>query len=265
MEANKILSADLLDILFEGKNKEYGAYELRKTYNARAAIALGLTGLLIVLFLCSFISTDNKKTEKSHVIDITEPTQPIDQPKILPKKLIQPVAPKLKTIAFPPPKIVVDILTKDPPPENKDFGDTKIGVKTIDGKIDDSPMPVEQKGNSTVEAPHSTATETDNCFTPIEIEASFKGDWVNYVKKEIEKHIDELSDAGESGTCMVKFFVANNGTVSNVQATTMKGTKLAEVAVNAIRKGPKWTPAMQNGHPVNAYRMQPVSFNLQDQ
>ena len=32
MEANKILSADLLDIVFEGRNKEYGAYALRKTY-----------------------------------------------------------------------------------------------------------------------------------------------------------------------------------------------------------------------------------------
>jgi protein TonB len=63
---------------------------------------------------------------------------------------------------------------------------------------------------------------------------------------------------------MVKFFVAKDGTVSNVEATTMKGTKLAEVAVNAIRKGPKWIPAIQNGQPVNAYRMQPISFQLQD-
>ncbi len=35
MEANKILSADVLDLIFEGKNKDYGAYDLRKTYNRR--------------------------------------------------------------------------------------------------------------------------------------------------------------------------------------------------------------------------------------
>ncbi len=40
MEVNKILSADVLDIIFEGRNKEYGAYELRKSYNRRLTIAL---------------------------------------------------------------------------------------------------------------------------------------------------------------------------------------------------------------------------------
>ena len=40
METNKILNADILDIIFEGRNKEYGAYELRKTYNKRLTIAL---------------------------------------------------------------------------------------------------------------------------------------------------------------------------------------------------------------------------------
>ena len=49
------------------------------------------------------------------------------------------------------------------------------------------------------------------------------------------------------------------------EATTMKGTKLAEVAVNAIRKGPNWTPAQQNGRYVNAYRLQPVTLTNPDQ
>jgi protein TonB len=44
----------------------------------------------------------------------------------------------------------------------------------------------------------------------------------------------------------------------------MKGTKLAEIATNAIRKGPKWTPAQQNGRYVNAFREQPVTFTLQE-
>jgi protein TonB len=45
----------------------------------------------------------------------------------------------------------------------------------------------------------------------------------------------------------------------------MKGTKLAEVAVNAIRNGPKWIPAQQNGRQVNAYRLQPVTLQNPDQ
>jgi protein TonB len=51
-----------------------------------------------------------------------------------------------------------------------------------------------------------------------------------------------------------------NGNVSKVEATTMQGTKLAEIAVNSITKGPKWIPAMQNGRYVTAYRYQPVTI-----
>jgi protein TonB len=40
MDVNKIQSADILDIIFDGRNKEYGAYELRKTYNSRMTKAL---------------------------------------------------------------------------------------------------------------------------------------------------------------------------------------------------------------------------------
>jgi hypothetical protein len=56
------------------------------------------------------------------------------------------------------------------------------------------------------------------------------------------------------------FIVDKSGKVSNVNATTMKGTKLAEIAIDAIKKGPNWIPAQINGRMVNAYRLQPVSL-----
>ena len=57
MEANKILKADLLDILFDGRNKEYGAYDLRKTYNRRITVALIVTVVIIsVIFIGSVIA-----------------------------------------------------------------------------------------------------------------------------------------------------------------------------------------------------------------
>lgn len=267
METDKILSADLLDILFEGKNKDYGAYELRKTDSARTATALGLTALVLLILLCSFISNEDKKTLKPFVVDIHDPTNIPDEPKLIPKKIIVPPTIKTKTVAFTPPKIVSDKLVLDLPVENKDMEDAKVGLKTTAGNIDDGiPTPaVEVKGSNVIEAPRSAAKEVDVIFEKVEIEATFKGDWVNYVRKEIEKHIDELSDAGQSGTCLVKFIVSKEGIVSNVEATTMIGTKLAEIAVNAIRKGPKWVPAIQNGQSVSAYRMQPISFQLQEQ
>ncbi len=51
MEANQILKSDFLDILFEGKNKEYGAYDLRKTYNRRITTALIVTVATMLLLL----------------------------------------------------------------------------------------------------------------------------------------------------------------------------------------------------------------------
>ncbi len=59
MEVNKILSADILDIVFEGRNKEYGAYELRKTYNKRLTIALVVMAALCRLLFVGYILVSN--------------------------------------------------------------------------------------------------------------------------------------------------------------------------------------------------------------
>ena len=53
--------------------------------------------------------------------------------------------------------------------------------------------------------------------------------------------------------------VDTHGRPSEVEATTMKKSKLAKLAVEAIENGPKWIPAQQNGKPVNAYRIQPIT------
>ena len=58
MEANKILSADILDLVFEDRNKDYGAYDLRKTYNRRILKALIITGSVALLALLgSFVAS----------------------------------------------------------------------------------------------------------------------------------------------------------------------------------------------------------------
>jgi len=65
MEANKILSADLLDLLFEDRNKDYGAYELRKTYNRRILKALIITASVALLaFVGTLIASNINKNAK---------------------------------------------------------------------------------------------------------------------------------------------------------------------------------------------------------
>ena len=59
---------------------------------------------------------------------------------------------------------------------------------------------------------------------------------------------------------IVKFIVSKDGSISDVQAESKHGYGMEEEAVKVIRKGPKWTPALQNGRNVNAYRRQPITF-----
>lgn len=274
METNKILSADILDILFEGRNKEYGAYELRKTYNKRITLALIITASIALLIFVGSVIAKKIEDSSAKTIEVKDLTlenvkkdEPPPPPPPPPPKL--PPPPPIQTIQFTPPKIVKDEEVVKPPPENKELEEHKVDVKTVEGTKDVGIVapPVEEK-SQVVEAPKAVAEEEDKVFTKVEIEASFPGGdggWTRYVTKAIQANIDELTEAGVSGTCRVRFIVSKDGTVSNVEPLTMKGSKLAEVAVNAIRKGPAWKPAQQNGRFVNAYREQPVTFTIQDQ
>ena len=94
----------------------------------------------------------------------------------------------------------------------------------------------------------------------VEVEASFPGGpqaWAKYITNAIKDNIDKLRRS-DYGTCIVRFIVDTKGRVSEVEATTMKKSRLAKIAVEAISNGPRWNPAQQNGKFVNAYSLQPV-------
>ncbi len=103
----------------------------------------------------------------------------------------------------------------------------------------------------------------DKAFTKVEVEASFPGGpaaWVKYISKYLQDNMSGLTKR-DVGTCIVKFIVDKHGRTSEVEATTMKKSKLAKLVVEAIENGPKWIPAQQNGRPVDAYRLQPVTLS----
>lgn len=272
MDANKILSADILDIIFEGRNKAYGAYELRQQYSKRLTTALLVTaGVALLIFLWFFLSSldSGKKKAKIQITDVelanaeekkNEPPPPPPPPKL-------PPPPKIETVKFTPPKIVKDEEVQEPPPTVEKQEEAKIDVKSQEGDKDQGVLaPVEDKGQ-VVEAPKRDEEDYDKVFQKVEIESSFPGGeagWVRYIQRELESHVDELTDDGNFGTCTVQFIVDKEGKVSDVQAITMKGSKLADLAVSAIRKGPKWVPAQQNGRTVASYKRQNITFKPQD-
>jgi protein TonB len=271
MHANNITKVDLLDILFAGRNKEYGAYDLRKTYPKRLYTALVVAIVTIsIAFAISVIRDRMIKSESSALIlskDISLTEMKADEPPPPPPpppKINLPPPPPIATIAFTPPKIVKDEEVIKPPPEVKELQEAKIDVKTVIGTKDlgiISAPPSEIHGTQVTAAPVSKKEDEDKIFTKVEIDASFPGGtegWTKYVQKAVEAHVDEFTEA-DFGTCVVRFVVDKTGKVSNVEATTMKNTKLEEIATNIIRKGPNWIPAQQNGRYVNAYRLQRVT------
>jgi periplasmic protein TonB len=108
--------------------------------------------------------------------------------------------------------------------------------------------------------------DINDIFTKVDVEASFPGgemEWNRYIKKQIEKYIDELSrDRKSRGTCEVQFIVSKDGSLSYVEALTLKKSFLAKILIDAIKNGPKWNPASQNGRTVKAYRRQKVTFKV---
>ncbi len=265
MEANNILTANLLDILFEGRNKDYGAYDLRKSYNKRISISLVITlGIIASLLLLSAIAKDNSLSDSNQIKGpdiVLKPFTP-EPPPLPPRPPVLP-PPPVATIAYTTPVVAIDDEVIIPPPEIKELTGAVIELKTVEGTkgIGFVNPPVEPKGTQVVATP-VVKKNIDSIYLTVEIDASFPGGinaWSKYVKKTIERNIDELSES-DLGTCIVQFIVDKSGKVSDVQATTLKGTKLAEIAENAIRKGPNWIPAQQNGSYVNAYRRQPVTL-----
>lgn len=274
MEANKILSSDILDLIFEDRNKAYGAYQLRKTYNKRITIALLITaGVAVAIFLASFVAS-SMKSDKSEleVKDVVlENIQQEEEKKVEPPPPPPPKVepPKVEMTKFTPPKIVEDeeVKKEDIPPEVEKLEDTKIDVTSQEGIKDEGlATPPPDEGKQVVEAPKE---DENKIFEKVEVEAEFPGGlsaWRRFLERNLNAQVP--SDAGAptgSYTVIVKFIVDKSGAVSDVRATTSHGFGMEEEAVRAIRKGPKWTPAIQNGRQVNAYRQQPITFVVADQ
>jgi protein TonB len=276
MEINKILTADILDIIFEGKNKEYGAYELRKTYNTRIVKAIVGTGIVVLLlFIWYFVSNlDSGKEKKALVVQDVQleevKEEKKNEPPPPPPPKIEP--PKVEMAKFTPPKIVKDneVKEEEKPPEQEKLEDTKIGAVNQEGIKDEgiTAPPVSDAGKGVVEAPKKDEEDYDKTFTKVEIESEFPGGpaaWLRYLNKNL-RYPDDAVNNEIQGTVVVQFIVDKEGNVSDVSAISgPESGGLREEAVRAIKKSGKWTPAVQNGRQVKSYKKQPIVFKLEAQ
>jgi periplasmic protein TonB len=271
METNKILNADILDIIFDGRNKDYGAYELRKTYNRRLRNAmLGTGGLCLLLFAGYLLSNIQASKKKQQMVvqdvQLEEVQQKKDEPPPPPPPKVEP--PKIEMAKFTPPKIVKDeeVKKEDKPPEVEKLEDTKISTVNQEGLKDEgitAPPASDNKG--VVEAPKDN-TDYDKTFTKVEIESAYpggEGAWARYLNKNLHYPDDAVNNEIQ-GDVVVQFIVDKEGNVSEVEAVSGPD-QLRDEAVRVIKRSGKWTPAIQNGRQVKSYKKQPIKFRLEAQ
>lgn len=275
MEVNKILSADVLDIIFEGKNKDYGAYDLRKTYNRRITRALIITASVTVLalggsVLASVMNSNDSNKVKFDEMTIQEVKQedkkepPPPPPPPPPKQ----EPPKVEMKQFTPPIIKKDEEVEKPPPPQEELKEAKIDVVNQEGIKDENIAPIQiDEGKQIVE--EKKVEDENKIFDKVEIEASFPGGdskWRQYLERNANGQVATDNGAPEGTyTTVVQFVVDKEGNISDVRALTNHGYGMEDEAMRVIRKGPKWTPAVQNGRQVKAYRKQPITFQVQSE
>jgi protein TonB len=256
-----IFAQDWCNLVFEGKNKEYGAFELRQKSAKRHATAILLSVSLFAIgvsapSLLRTIVPENKwkATEANNLTKIDQPKpEDIKPPVDLPQPQLR------RTVAFVVPEITNETVTNEAPPviENLLNTNAAIGTRTQDG-LDDPTLPVEFAKPLTEETPEPVR------FVPQMPE--FMGGEEARIKflKDNLKYPAVAAEMGISGKVVLQFVVNKDGSISKITVLRGIGGGCDEEAVRVAKLMPFWKPGRQNGNAVPVYFIMPIGFNLQD-
>jgi protein TonB len=266
MNANEILRADLLDILFEHRNKDYGAYDLRRKQNRHLWMATSIPFLVPVLLLLLMslrrAGTDgdfNPASKSGPVVILTEYALP--EPQQLPPVAIPPPAndrqykERLSTS-----KIVIKPETSVSRPMSTQF--ELMDANPSDKKLEGSPaswIPVMKKPS--LPLMHKAKAGISQDFIASHSEARFPGGAAALSRFFHENLVipGEL-ESGDSRTVRVQFSINAEGKVTDIQIIQSAGFSFDDEVIRVCRLMPRWTPAQQNGIDVEAIFKIPVTF-----
>jgi periplasmic protein TonB len=251
------------DLVFEGRNQNYGAYELRKNYNKRVTFIVGGMVLFSILLLGVKKFADRPKTEEvketlvNTQIDLTPPP-PIEETPPPPPP--PPPPPMVEMVKFVPPVIKDDAVEEEPQKLQEEVKETNVGTKDQEGDKDIIAPPTENTGPGEPTAPEIFAVVEEMPEPPGGFNAFNKFVASHIVYPQMEK------EAGISGKVYIKFVVEQDGSLSDVQV--LKGVSGCAAcdreAVRVVKSFPeKWKPGRQNGHTARVYFTLPVAFKVQ--
>lgn len=257
------------DVVFEYRNKAYGAYFMRRFYGRSIIIATAI-GIAFFLLLASIPAisawiTDTFTEKEAPKTDTKTTLAEIKAPEDLPPPPPPPPpmeAPKVAEIKFTEPEIVDEpVKDEDLPPPAENLTNANIGSENVEGEMDFTP-PEDNSNNQVVEE------EAPQIFQIVEQMPEFQGGeeaLLKYLGKNI-KYPEIARDANTQGTIFITFVVDENGRITSPQVLRgLNGPGAKECANEAMRvvsSMPAWKPGKQNGKSVKVQYNLPVKFTM---
>jgi periplasmic protein TonB len=269
MTAQQILKADLLDILFENRNKDYGAYTLRRDYPSHLKKAMLFMLLaVLVLFLYSMSKPPRVSESQMSGNDTTQVVlEDIDHKKLQQQKQTQ----QQRVVDKAPPtkdnpiyKIVDDDKVTKQLPDVNDTSDIAPGPVAAPGNGGEEYVAGDEGNKPVITTNTDQAPPVDSRVLDVS-EVSSKpefpgGDeaWLAYLQRMLR--VPDDLESGERKTVKVKFVVNADGEVTDAVIVQSAGSSFDKEVLRVINRMPKWKPGKQRGKPVAVYFTQPVTF-----
>ena len=272
-----LISSDWVDLVFEGRNKAYGAYRLRKSTTKRNILAMvAVVILLVVAFIIltvkNFVDEQRAKVAMTQVAELTNYDQPKKKAEVKQKKVeVEPerVVERVKSsIKFTAPVIKKDEEVK-PDEELKtqdELMSTKTAIGSFDVKGNDDANGEILKAKEVIAEPEPPKHEEENkVFDIVEQQPLVPGGPAALMKylSENTKYPVVAQENGVQGRVTVQFVVEKDGSISDVHVLRGVDPSLDKEAVRVVKSMPRWTPGKQNGITVRVNYRVPVLFRLQ--
>lgn len=266
MLPEKIMQSDLLDLLFENRNKLYGAYAIRRSYNKTLTLAITITVSMAMLFALLQLMHRSKPAERimpfiippDNILTDVEPVKPLPE-----KPAVAPAAHHFKQIINSTPVIVDDNKQTDVP-DVDEINKSIIGSANLAGdEVTASPEipPATIQGTGKTAAPPVAVTENNKPLTWAQEMPEYPGG-IDAFKKFMLKHLRQPGDlnSGEKIVVTASFVVNKYGEIEQVKITGYGRPDLDKEVMRVIGKMPLWKPGRQNGNAVAVYFNLPVTF-----
>lgn len=267
MNSGLIMKSDVLDILFENRNKDYGAYMLRKFYNNRLMKSLSIMMMAVIVFSAfAFLPDRSLEPDKllfaDHEMGHFTPAVKVPEIKaavIKPKLTPLPVQKFLNNIIIVNNTDSVDIL--------HNLNNLAIGSKTNilinNGGVDVSSLPAIGSGGK-IEEPAIPAEPTTDIIKPVdnpEIMPAYPGG-MDALRKFLVRNLNNPRDLeeGEVISVKIKFVVGYDGKLQRFELVQDGGSEFNNEVMRVLKKMPAWIPGKSKGQNVPVYFTIPVKF-----